>query len=105
MVFFMNSDRLSRDLVSMATGRYTQFGLVYKFCTRSDIKLGIYKTKNFNFFVCSLRLKHPGLIYYSDLLDMSWHKGLHDSDLLVTYRYHRPRDMGPPSLTIKVCTC
>ncbi|XP_052731123.1 outer envelope protein 39, chloroplastic [Vigna angularis] len=49
----------------------------------------------------SLRLKQPGLIYYSDLLDMSWHKGLHDSDLLVTYRYHRPRDIGPPSLTIK----
>ncbi|XP_027937338.1 outer envelope protein 80, chloroplastic-like isoform X3 [Vigna unguiculata] len=61
--------RLSRGLVSMATG--------------------------------SLGLKQPGLIYYSDLLDMSWHKGLHDSDLLLTYRYHRPRDIGPPSLTIK----
>ncbi|CAJ1968945.1 unnamed protein product [Sphenostylis stenocarpa] len=61
--------RLSRGLVSMATG--------------------------------SLRLKHPGLIYYSDLLDMSWHRGLDDSDLLVTYRYLRPRDIGPPCLTVK----
>ncbi|ESW16920.1 hypothetical protein PHAVU_007G195200 [Phaseolus vulgaris] len=50
----------------------------------------------------SLRLKHPGLNHYSDLLDMSWHKGLHDSDLLVTYRYHtRPPDIGPLSLIIK----
>ncbi|KAG4396905.1 hypothetical protein GLYMA_10G034900v4 [Glycine max] len=49
----------------------------------------------------SLRLKHPGLFYFRDLLDMSWHKGLHDSDLLLTYRYHRPLHIGPPSLTIK----
>ncbi|KAK7355899.1 hypothetical protein VNO80_15163 [Phaseolus coccineus] len=69
-LYTSHMNRLSRALVSMATG--------------------------------SLRLKHPGLNYYSDLLDMSWQKGLHDSDLLVTYRYHnRPPDIGPSSLIIK----
>ncbi|RDX95581.1 hypothetical protein CR513_21877, partial [Mucuna pruriens] len=65
----------------------------------SYIKFSI--TKYFNFIHCSLRLKHPGLFVYSDLLDMSWHKGVHDSDLLLTYRYHRPLNLGPLSLTIK----
>ncbi|TKY52720.1 Outer envelope protein 80 [Spatholobus suberectus] len=49
----------------------------------------------------SLRLKHPGLFYYNDRLHMSWHKGVHDSDLFVSYRNRRPLYHGPPSLTIK----
>ncbi|XP_020231502.1 outer envelope protein 80, chloroplastic-like [Cajanus cajan] len=49
----------------------------------------------------SLRLRHPGLFYYSDWLDLLWHKGLHDSNLLATYRHLRPLGLGPPSLTIK----
>lgn len=55
---------------------------------------------------CKLRLKHPGLLFYSDLLDMVWYKGLRDSysDLLMAYRYPRLVELGPTSLTIKVST-
>ncbi|KAL5149205.1 Bet1-like SNARE 1-1 [Glycine soja] len=37
----------------------------------------------------------------AEICYMSWHKGLHDSDILVTNRYHRPLHLGPLSLTIK----
>ncbi|XP_027368068.1 outer envelope protein 80, chloroplastic-like [Abrus precatorius] len=49
----------------------------------------------------SLRLKHPDLVRNSDMLDVSWQKGLHDSNLLIAYRYPRPLYHGHQSLTIQ----
>jgi hypothetical protein len=47
-------------------------------------------------------LKHPDLFINSDLLDISWHKGLYDSNLLIGYRYPKPLCLGQHSLTIQV---
>ncbi|WJX18472.1 hypothetical protein P8452_08267 [Trifolium repens] len=49
----------------------------------------------------SLSLKHPDLFINSDLLDISWHKGLYDSNLLIGYRYPKPLYLGQQSLTIQ----
>nr|XP_029145704.1 uncharacterized protein LOC112718312 [Arachis hypogaea] len=48
----------------------------------------------------SLCLKLPTLFGNGDLLDVSWHKGLHDSNLLINYRTPRPPCLGQRSLNI-----
>ncbi|KAK7345795.1 hypothetical protein VNO77_16406 [Canavalia gladiata] len=57
--------------------------------------------KHFHFVDCSISLKHPGLFDNSDMLDVSCHKGLHDSNLLIAYRYPTPLDLGQQTLTIQ----
>ncbi|KAK7393430.1 hypothetical protein VNO78_21986 [Psophocarpus tetragonolobus] len=75
--------------------------LTRKLCNSNMLSLGSLSSSLVSVASGSLSMKHPGLFYYSDLLDMSWHKGLHDSDLLVTYRYHTSLHLHSPSLTIK----
>ncbi|KAK7270324.1 hypothetical protein RIF29_23383 [Crotalaria pallida] len=55
----------------------------------------------FHFIQCSLCLKHPNLFVNSDMLDISCHKGLHDSNFLIAYRTQRPLHLGQQSITIQ----
>ncbi|KEH42570.1 outer membrane OMP85 family protein [Medicago truncatula] len=49
----------------------------------------------------SLCVKQRELFHNSDMLDISWHKGLYDSNILIGYRYPKPICLGQHSLTIQ----
>ena len=56
----------------------------------------------FNFLLFSLCIKHPNLFGGSEKLDVSWDKGLHDSNILLTYRRPRPEWLAQPSFVLQV---
>ncbi|KAG9129000.1 hypothetical protein Leryth_014771 [Lithospermum erythrorhizon] len=49
----------------------------------------------------SLCMKHPSLFGKSEKLDLSWDKGLYDSNLLITYRKPRPEWLPQQSLVVQ----
>lgn len=57
-----------------------------------------------SFFVshCSLCIKHPNLFGGSEKLDVSWDKGLYDSNVLLAYRRPRPEWLAQQSFVIQV---
>lgn len=57
------------------------------------------------FFLISLCIKHPNLFGGSEKLDVSWDKGLYDSNILVAYRRPRPEWLAQQSFVLQVdCT-
>lgn len=54
-------------------------------------------------FCCSLCIKHPNLFGGSEKLDVSWDKGLYDSNILVAYRRPRPQWVAQQCFFIQVC--
>ncbi|XP_028758324.1 outer envelope protein 80, chloroplastic-like [Neltuma alba] len=46
-------------------------------------------------------VKHNNLLGRSEMLDMSWHMGLHDSNLLIAFKRPLPIYVGQPCLTLK----
>lgn len=56
----------------------------------------------FNFVHCSLCIKHPNLFGGSEKLDVSWDKGLYDSNILVAYRRPRPEWLSQQCFVIQV---
>ncbi|KAK4281248.1 hypothetical protein QN277_012769 [Acacia crassicarpa] len=46
-------------------------------------------------------VKHNNLLGRNEMLDVSWHKGLHDSDLLIAFRRPLPLHVGQPCLTLQ----
>lgn len=54
-----------------------------------------------NIFV-SLCIKHPNLFGGSEKLDVSWDKGLYDSNILVAFRRPRPEWLAQQSFVIQV---
>ncbi|KAI4334165.1 hypothetical protein L6164_018889 [Bauhinia variegata] len=49
----------------------------------------------------SLCIKHPNLFGGSEKLDVSWDKGLYDSNILVAYRRPRPKRLSQQSFVIQ----
>ncbi|KAI4301132.1 hypothetical protein L6164_034444 [Bauhinia variegata] len=49
----------------------------------------------------SLCMKHPNLFGRREMLDIGWHKGAHDSNLMIAYRKTRPQHLGQRSLTLQ----
>lgn len=49
----------------------------------------------------SLCIKHPNLFGGSEKLDVSWDKGLHDSNVLVAYRRPRPEYLAQQSFVLQ----
>lgn len=50
----------------------------------------------------SFCLKHPNLFGGSEKLDVSWDKGLYDSNALIAYRRPRPEWLSQQSFVIQV---
>ncbi|XP_057954448.1 outer envelope protein 39, chloroplastic isoform X2 [Malania oleifera] len=55
----------------------------------------------FSFVVGSLCIKHPSLFGRSEKLDVSWEKGLCDSNVLIAYRRPRPEWLAQQSLVFQ----
>ena len=53
---------------------------------------------------CSLCIKHPNLFGGSEMLDVSWDKGLYDSNILVAYRRPRPQWVSQQCFVVQVCS-
>lgn len=53
-------------------------------------------------FYCSLCIKHPNLFGGSEKLDVSWDKGLYDSNVLLAYRRPRPEWLAQQSFVVQV---
>jgi hypothetical protein len=51
---------------------------------------------------CSLCIKHPNLFGGSEKLDVSWDKGLSDSNVSITYRRPRPEWLCQKCFVIQV---
>ncbi|KAL5068103.1 hypothetical protein RYX36_018990 [Vicia faba] len=49
----------------------------------------------------SLCLKHPDIFHNNDMLDIMWHRGLYDSNLLIGYRNPKPLCHAQHSLTLQ----
>lgn len=54
-------------------------------------------------FCCSLCIKHPNLFGKSEKLDVSWDRGLYDSNMTVAFRRPRPEWLAQQSFVIQVC--
>lgn len=50
----------------------------------------------------SLCIKHPNLFGGSEKLDVSWDKGLYDSNILIAYRRPRQECRAHQSFTVQV---
>lgn len=55
-----------------------------------------------NFFFISLCIKHPNLFGGSEKLDVSWDKGLYDSNILIAYRRPREECFAHQSFVVQV---
>jgi len=54
------------------------------------------------FFFISLCIKHPNLFGGSEKLDVSWDKGLYDSNILIAYRRPRGECLAHQSFAVQV---
>ncbi|XP_058105294.1 outer envelope protein 39, chloroplastic isoform X2 [Magnolia sinica] len=76
--------------------------LTHKLCTALMLPPPFRHSSNpFSQVIGSLCIKHPNLFGKSEKLDVSWDKGLYDSNILIAYRKPRPEWLAQQSFVIQ----